>query len=164
MIWTVSKRSCRIQCVWLASLVLFAGSTFADPRGPNLPPVIEVFTSAKYPLINTAAKGFGSNLRGLEIIRYEVNGIQSVERDLSLNLPVEPQQSKQIALYRIHTLDEKTRSRMQASATGLAKAMQYGVERYPAVVFNSEAVVYGVADLTLAREQYRVWQTGRRPW
>ena len=84
----------RVQCVWLASLVLFAGSMFAGQRGPNLPPVIEVFTSAKRPLINTDAKRAGSNLQGLEITVYEVDGIQSVERGLSLNLPVEPQQSK----------------------------------------------------------------------
>ena len=100
---------------------------------------------------------------GLKITVHKIDGIQSVERDLSLNLPVEPQAAKQIALHRIENLDEQTRSSMHAAATALAKAMQYGVDRYPAVVFDGEAVVYGVTDLTVALEQYRAWQAGRRP-
>jgi integrating conjugative element protein (TIGR03757 family) len=163
MIWKVSKKSFRVQFVWLVTLVLFAEATFADQRELNPPHVIEVFTSAQYPVIETNATGSGSHLQGPVITLYEIDGIQSVERDLSLNLPVEPQQSKQVALQRIQNLDEQTRSRMHASATALAKAMQYGVDRYPAVVFDGEAVVYGVTDLTLAIEQYRAWRTGKRP-
>ena len=163
MILKVSKHSCCVQFVWLVSLVLFSGTTFANQRELNPPHLIEVFTSAKYPIVEPDAKRAGSHLRRLEITVYEIDGIQSVERDLSLNLPVEPQQSKQVALQRIQNLDEQTRSRMHASATALAKAMQYGVDRYPAVVFDGEAVVYGVTDLTLAFEQYRAWQAGRRP-
>jgi len=163
MILKVSKHSFCVQFVWLISLILVAGTTLADPHGLNPPRVIEVFTSVQYPVIETNATGSGTHLRGLEITLYEIDGIQSVERDLSLNLPVEPQQSKQIALQRIQNLDEQTRSRMQSVATALAKAMQYGIDRYPAVVFDGEAVVYGVTDLTLALEQYRAWRTGWRP-
>ena len=159
----VSKKSFRVQFVWLGALVLFAGTTFADPHGLNPPRVIEVFTSAQYPIVEPDAKRAGTHLRRVEITLYEIDGIQSVERDLSLNLPVEPQQSKQVALQRIQNLDVQTRLRMQSAATALAKAMQYGVDRYPAVVFDGEAVVYGVTDLTLAIEQYRAWRTGRRP-
>jgi len=159
----ISKHSFCVQFVWLVPLILFAGTTFANQREPNPSHLIEVFTSAQYPVIETNAAGSSSHLQGLEITVYEIDGIQSVEHDLSLNLPVEPQQSKQIALRRIRNLDEQTRSKMHASAIALAKAMQYGVDRYPAVVFDGEAVVYGVTDLTVAIEQYRAWQTGSRP-
>ena len=163
MIWKVSKHSIRVQFVWLVSLILFAGATFANQRGLNPPPVIEVFTSANHPIVGSDAKRAGSDLQEPEVTVYEIDGIQSAERDLSLNLPAEPQQSKQLALHRIRSLDEQTRSRMQSAATALAKAMQYGIDRYPAVVFDGKAVVYGVNDLTVAREQYRAWQTGGRP-
>ena len=163
MIWKVSKHSFSVQFVWLVSLVLFADATFADPRGLNPSPVIEVFTSAQYPIVETDATGSGSHLRGPEITVYEIEGIQSAERDLSINLPVDPQQSKQIALQRIQSLDAQTRSRMQLAAQGLAKAMQYGLDRFPAIVFDGQAVVYGVTDLDVTLEQYRVWQTERRP-
>ena len=144
-------------------MVLFVDAVFADPQGPNLLPFIEVFTSDKHPIIDTDANGAGDRLRGLTITVHKIDGIQSVERDLSLNLPVEPQAAKQIALHRIEALDERTRSSMHSAATALAKAMQYGLDRYPAVVFNGEVVVYGVTDLTVALEQYRAWQSGWRP-
>ena len=157
------KRSCRVQCVWLVSLVLLADTACADPRGPNPPPVIEVFTSAERPLIETDANDSGGDSQGLAITVYEIDGIQSLERELSLDLPVEPQPSKAMVLQRLQRLDAPTRARMHSAATGLAKALQYGVERYPAVVFDGEAVVYGLTDLNVALEQYRTWQTGRQP-
>ena len=163
MIWKLSKHSIRVQFVWLVSLILFAGTTLANQRGLNPPHVIEVFTSAKYPIVETDAKFASNNLRGSEITVYEIDGIQSVERVLSLNLPVESQQSKQIALQRIHNLDEQTRSRMQATATALARAMQYGIDRYPAIVFNGQAVVYGITDLQSALAHYQAWRTGVKP-
>ena len=159
----MSKRSCRGPCVWLVSLVLLADTACADPRGPNTPPVIEVFTSAERPLIKTDANDSGGASQGLAITVYEIDGIQSVERELSLDLPVEPQQSRQIVMQRIQNLDAPTRARMHSAATGLAKALQYGVERYPAVVFDGEAVVYGLTDLNIALEQYQIWKTGRQP-
>jgi len=163
MIWKLSKHSCRIQFVCLVPLVLFVDTTFADPRGLNPLPVIEVFTSAQYPLVKTDTKRVGSDLQGLKITVYGIDGIQSVERDLSLNLLVEPQQSKQIALRRIQNLDEQTRSRMQLAAQGLAKAMQYGVDRFPAIVFDGQAVVYGVIELQVALVHYESWLTGLKP-
>ena len=156
MIWKVSKHSFRVQLVWLVFLVFLADTTFAGQSGLTPPCVIEVFTSAKLPIVKPA----GSNLQGSEITVYEIDGIQSVERDLSLNLPVEPQQSKQISSQRIQNLDEQTRSRMQASATALTRAMQYGVNRYPAIVFDGQAVVYGVTDLEAAFAHYQMWRSG----
>ena len=163
MILKVSKHGFYVQFVWLVSLVLFAGTTFANQREPNPPHVIEVFTSAQYPVVEIDATGSGSHLQGPVITVYEIDGIQSVERELSLNLPVEPQPSKQIALQRIQNLDEQTRSRMQASATALAKAMQYGIDRFPAIVFDGQAVVYGVTDLQVALAHHESWRTELRP-
>ena len=52
---------------------------------------------------------------------------------------------------------------MQRAAMGLAKAVQYGVDRYPAIVFDGQMVVYGVTDLEAALQYYRAWRTGRQP-
>ena len=159
MMWKISEHSFRVQLVWLVFLVLLADTTFAGQSGLTPPRVIEVFTSAKLPIVKPA----GGNLQGSEITVYEIDGIQSVEHNLSLNLPVEPQQSKAIALQRIQALDDQARARMQHSAIGLAKAMQYGVDRYPAVVFDGQAVVYGTTDLQAARVHYQAWRTEVKP-
>jgi integrating conjugative element protein (TIGR03757 family) len=158
----VSKLSCQVPLAWLISLVLLSGTTFADQQGSNQPAVIEVFTSGEYSIIQTNAKGSGSTLRVREIIIYEVDGIQSIEQDLSHNLPAEPQRSKEIALQRLQKLDAQARTNLQLAATALAKAMLYGIHGYPAIVFDGEAVVYGVTDVSFAVERYRAWQTGKR--
>ena len=41
---------------------------------------------------------------------------------------------------------------------GVLKAMTYGIDRYPAMVFDhGAAVIYGVTDLNEALEAYRQW-------
>ncbi len=128
----------------------------ADQHQQNQPHVIEAFTSVKYPIVDT--RGIGNKSRGLEITVYEIDGIESMERDLSIDLPADPEKSKRIALHRIQHLDDQTRTKMQMAAQGLAKAMQYGVDRYPAIVFDGQAVVYGVTDVQIALAHYRTWR------
>ena len=53
-----------------------------------------------------------------------------------------------------------SQNQLEHSATSLSKALHYGVEKYPAIVFDGELVVYGLTDLTLALTQYRRWQSG----
>ncbi|MEA2093693.1 MAG: DUF1525 domain-containing protein [Pseudomonadota bacterium] len=43
---------------------------------------------------------------------------------------------------------------------GLARALQYGIDRYPAIVFDGQLVVYGVTELGQALHQYYHWQGG----
>ena len=74
-----------------------------------------------------------------------------------------PDQSKQIALQRIQQLDEREMPAIQDAAVGLAKAMQTGVDRTPAILFDGEAVVYGLTDLGVALDHYRTWRSGARP-
>ena len=163
MIWKVSTRSFRIQFLCLVSLALFADNTFAGQAGSHLPLVVEVFVSDKHTIIGADIAAPDSNSRQPVIVVYKINAIQSIERDLSANLPVEPQQSKEIVLHRIQRLGEQTRSRMQSAAMGLAKAMQYGIDRYPAIVFDSQAVVYGVTDLKAALGFHQAWRAGVKP-
>jgi integrating conjugative element protein (TIGR03757 family) len=66
-------------------------------------------------------------------------------------------------LQRFQQLNEKDRTRMKQAAIGLAKAVQYGVDRYPAMVFDGGAVIYGVTDIHQALLRYRQWREGRRP-
>ncbi|WP_268745429.1 TIGR03757 family integrating conjugative element protein [Methylomarinum vadi] len=75
-----------------------------------------------------------------------------------MDMPADPAQSKRIALDRIQHMDDQSKTKMQMAAQGLAKAMQYGVDRYPAIVFDGQAVVYGVTDVQSALAHYRVWR------
>ena len=101
--------------------------------------------------------------QNIDVQIYELDGIQRFEAQLSNNLPKAPKQSKQIALQRIQQLNEQTTTAIQNAAVGLVKAMQYGIDRYPAIVFGGEVVVYGLTDPNAALDHYRTWRTGVRP-
>ncbi|HDH16924.1 MAG TPA: TIGR03757 family integrating conjugative element protein [Gammaproteobacteria bacterium] len=116
---------------------------------------IEVFTTTDLPFVEHGEED-GQD-RGINLQVYHLDGIQLVEAELSKNLSADPAQSEQILLQRIQDMDEKTNARMQRSANGIAKAMQYGIDRYPAIVFDSQSVIYGVTDLETAFEQYQSW-------
>jgi integrating conjugative element protein (TIGR03757 family) len=156
MIWKASKHRSRISLVCLVSVLLYSGATLADQHQQNQPHAIEAFTSVKHPFVG--ARDIGNKSRGLDITIYEIDGIESMEQDLSIDMSADPEKSKRIALYRIQHMDDQTKTKMQMAAQGLAKAMQYGVDRYPAIVFDGQAVVYGITDVQTALAHYRTWR------
>ncbi|MCP4994626.1 MAG: TIGR03757 family integrating conjugative element protein [Gammaproteobacteria bacterium] len=101
--------------------------------------------------------------QNLDLHVYKLGSIQRFETQLSNNLPTDPNQSKQIALQYIQQLDEQTTASIQNAAVGLAKAMQYGIDRYPAIVFDGAVVVYGLTDLSAAADHYQTWQEKNQP-
>ncbi len=101
--------------------------------------------------------------QNIEVQIYDLDGIQRYEAQLSNNLPTDPNQSKHIALQRIQQLDESATSAIQNAAVGLAKTMQYGIDRYPAIVFGGGVVVYGLTDLSTALDYYQTWQEKSLP-
>ena len=139
-------------------LALFAGVVQAGQPVKVHPQLVELFTTADSPI--TGEEGIKKQaLRGeIEFHVYELDGIRRTEEKLSEGLPADPEQSKRVVLQRFQQLSEEDRTRMQRAATGLAKAMQYGVDRYPAIVFDGQAVVYGVTDVQSALAYYRVWR------
>jgi integrating conjugative element protein (TIGR03757 family) len=45
---------------------------------------------------------------------------------------------------------------------GVTRAWSLGLEKYPAVVFDDQYVVYGTTDVTLAEQRLKAWQEGQR--
>ncbi len=113
-------------------------------------PLVEVFTTSDLPIF--------SDLKANRVELYEIDGIKRFEAQLSRGLPSEGDAARRQAIERVAQVDERRMQQVQRSATGLSKAMQYGIDRYPAVVFDEEAVVYGVTDLAEALHRYRQWQ------
>ncbi len=145
----------------LASVIGFCRAHAASANQQAI--LVEVFTTADRYLqweLEAETKAVDQNI---DIHLYELDDIQQFETLLSSNLPADPDLSKQIATQRIQQLDEQTMAAVQNAAVGVAKAMQYGVDCYPAIVFDSEVVVYGLTDLSSALDHYRTWRAGARP-
>ena len=133
----------------IAILYLGSGSALADESL-----TIEVFTASGIPIAKDFKAGYNSGTAYV----YEIDGIKRIEAKLSEGLPADAGRSKRVVLQRFQQLREEDHARMQHAAMGLAKAMQYGVDRYPAIVFDGQAVVYGVTDVQSALTHYRAWR------
>jgi len=138
----------------LVGLALFGPLAFSVPAWAGDALVIEVFTTSEQPVVGAEHK----RARTATITSYAVDGLERFELELSEGLPADPDTAKAAALRRIQRLDDARMAPAKDAAFGLAKAVQYGVDRYPAIVFDGRAVVYGVTDLVQALDRYESWQ------
>ena len=141
----------------LVALTLFGPLLFSAALQAGEPLTLEVFTAAEFPVSGQDDR----RLRGAAITVYAVDGLEQFESTLSQNLPADADVAKVEALRRIGQLDDARMAPAKDAAIGLAKAMQYGVDRYPAIVVNGTAVVYGVTDLVDAAARYEAWRSGQ---
>jgi len=144
-------------------LVILVGNVVQAARIEAVTPqVIEVFTSSDLPITGGAVISPVPGRPTSDLQIYELDGIQSIEAKLSKDLTADPEQSKRVVLQRFQQLHEEDREQMQRAAMGLAKAVQYGIDRYPAIVFDGEVAIYGVTDIDEALHRYQQWQAGRK--
>ena len=91
---------------------------------------------------------------------YNIERIAHLQQALSKDLPSDPEKAKQLVLARFQRIDTQLSHELENAANGLVQAMQYGIDRYPAIVFDGKAVVYGITDIRAASQVYRQWQAG----
>ena len=138
----------------LVSLVLMGPLVFSGAVVAGESLGVEVFTAAGFPISGKA----DPRLRTATVTVYAIDGLDQFESALSEDLPPDADAAKAEALRRIGQLNEVRMAPAKHAALGLAKAVQYGVDRYPAIVFNGTAVVYGVTDLVEAVQRYAAWR------
>ncbi len=143
-------------------MLFVSNVTQAAQRVVVHPYLVEIFTTAELPVSGEVAIDRQPDYRESELHVYELDGIQRMEGKLSKGLTADPEKSKRIVLQRFQQLEEEARVQMQRTAMGLAKAVQYGVDRYPAIVFDGEVVIYGVTDIREALHRYQQWREGRK--
>ena len=144
--------------IFLFAVLILAGNAKAESAVLAQPRLIEVFTSSQYLVIGRLGQQAG---KGVAFHYYTIDGIHQIESNLSQDLSADPEAAKSLALKHIDHLSEDAMSRLQQSATGLAKTLQYGIDRYPAIVFDGAAVVYGVTDIHTALRHYQQWREGQ---
>lgn len=121
----------------------FSGIAIADEEFRS----IEVFTDSRTPV--------RSNYASATV--YKVDRIDRLQQVLSEGLPSDPETAKQAVLHRFQSIDTQISSELENAAKGLVQAMQYGIDRYPAIVFDGKVVVYGVTDIQAATRIYEQW-------
>lgn len=152
--------------LWMCCLrvpVLLLGTltdpTWADQAaGAQEPRLIEVITDRAHPVT-----GVESRSDRLNVQVFDLDAPARLEAQLSEGLPNDPTTAARLARQRLEHLGRQRLATQFASAyAGLLKALAYGIERYPAVVFDGgDSVVYGVTDLDQALGYYRHWRSLR---
>lgn len=129
-------------------LIVLAGLFCTPAAARDAPVVMEVFTDAQFPVVSTTSPA----------TIYVLDGIARLQQDLSRDLPKDLTQAKALVMTRLQPLDSHASAKLENAATGLLRAHEYGLDRYPAVVFDGQAIVYGVIDLDVARGHYQQWR------
>lgn len=145
------------RSLYLLGLALPLASIAAQP-----PSQIDVFTDAAHPIENVAAvkQALGEKAT---VRTFHIDAQARLNETLSKNLPADRDKAKAIALERIQALNHtRLRQALTESFDGLMLAQRYGIDRYPAIVFDGgKRVVYGVVDLREALRLYRQSATRR---
>ena len=138
---------------WVGLVLLTAANLPSASAGLETLRLIEVFTDAQHTI-----QEFRHPVSSLPEVRiYMLDHLHRLESRLSEGLPTDPGLARELAFDRIQKIHETDRARLQQAAVGLARAAHYGIDRYPAMVFNGHAVVYGLTNLEAAWAHYRHW-------
>lgn len=141
-------QGCVITAFLVGVLVLILILAAVKPVRAREAPRIEVFVTEEF-LPLAAAQG---------ATVYVIDGLSRIEAGLSRELPGDPEAAKALVLERFARMEAGSGPQLENAAQGLARAMHYGIDRYPAIVFDGQAVVYGLPDIDAARRLYRKWQ------
>lgn len=141
----------------LFSMPTFAGSeTAADAERTT----VDVFVTSAQAVALPAEDSLDQD--GLIIAIHTLDGIARFNAELSVGLDRDPTIAKQQVLRRFKTVNKKQREALQQSAEAVALALQLGLQRYPAIVFDSHWVVYGVLNVQAAIDMYWARRQGQR--
>jgi len=154
----------RLGFLLLSALLTLGAAAAPRAAPPDGGAWVEVFTTTHHAGTGQKTVGLDASLDVMTDLQlYELDGIQRITAELSEGLPANRDDAQRLVLHRLQGLDDPTQARLKRAATGLARALQYGIDRYPAVVFNGKGVVYGVSDLQVALNHYRTWRSGGNP-
>jgi integrating conjugative element protein (TIGR03757 family) len=119
-------------------------------------PFIEVIHSDAYPVTGIQAL----KRQGMAIKLYNLDDGKRLVSQLATNLPHNQDAAKKTLQQRFKKMgNQAVKGQFIRAYQGVIVGTQYGVTRYPAVIFDhGRAVVYGITDLPQALTLYRQWQ------
>ena len=147
-----------VQAAALKALFPLLLSALSAPAQSSERPTLEVFTTSDRPIAITEYPRQSAPA----VTVYQLDGLEHFETYLSQQLPHEPKAAEAEALQRLQHIDPLRLQSAKDAARGLTLANAYGIHRVPAIVFDEQAVVYGVADVEIATAHYRRWHEAAR--
>lgn len=121
----------------LSSLCLITALTWCSTAAAG----VEVFTIAGEPAINVPG----------DAVVVELDAPARLDAQISRDLPADPERAERVLRSRMNDSEwQATFNRYAELYTGVARAWMLGIEKVPAVVVDSQHVVYGEPDVQAA--------------
>ena len=95
---------------------------------------------------------------GLTVTLYDLSAPKHIEQELSAGLSTNPEAAAKVASQFIQANQEALAQRLMMAYQSHTKAMDYGLTHYPALVFNGQAIIYGVTDVLDGLNRFQTWQ------
>jgi len=124
---------------------------------------IEVVFNDQTPVSNASLMQSSLQAQGVTVALYNLDAPATVRNTLSQGLPANVELAKKILLQRLNQDGSAAlNARYQTAYQALTQSLEYGLDRFPAIIFNhGQAVVYGVTDLAVALQMFQNWQANQ---
>jgi len=120
---------------------------------------IVAITSNQRPIQSVDWRSASSSENNLEITILNLDAVQSLHAQLSQGLPNDETLARTVVQQKIADIGRsKLEDELRTAYLPLGAMMAYGLDRYPVIIFDQQAVIYGVTDLAQAINQYRQWR------
>jgi len=140
--------------------IMASGSTAVKAEAlPEQSIVVQAFTDSRhYPLSHT-------DLPDVKVTVYDLATpkLAMAKVNAALKLPANPALAKALAKDYLQAHETELGQQLLPSYAGLSQAVNLGLNQYPALVFNSQAVIIGVTDIQQGLVIYQQWLQGQQP-
>jgi integrating conjugative element protein (TIGR03757 family) len=147
--------------IWLVTVaILVSGSAVVNAEAlPEQPITVLAFTDSRhYPLNHT-------DLPDVKVTVYDLAApkLAMAKVNAALQLPANPALATQLAKDYLKAHEAELGQQLLPTYAGLSQAVNLGLNQYPALVFNHQAVIIGVTDIQQGLAIYQQWLQGQQP-
>lgn len=143
----------------ISTAIAIVALTTLKARADDLPQSIVAITSNQRPIQSVDWTSASSSENNPEITILNLDAVQSLHDQLSKGLPNDETLARTMVQQKIADIGRsKLEDELRTAYLPLGTMMAYGLNRYPVIIFDQQAVIYGVTDLAQAIDQYRQWR------
>ena len=146
------------KSVVVSAAIVFVTLTILEVSSDDLPRSIVAITSNQRPIDSVGWNRTSPSESNPGITILILDAVQSIQDQLSEGLPNDETLARALVQQKIAEIGRsKLEDELRTAYLPLGTMMAYGLDRYPVIIFDKQAVIYGMTDLSLAINRYRQW-------
>ena len=148
----------KLKIFVVSAAIVFVELTISSASADDLPQSIIAITSNQRPFQLADSHSASPSENNPEITILSLDAVQTIQEQLSEGLPNDETLARALVQQKIAEIGRsKLEDELRTAYLPLGTMMAYGLDRYPVIIFDKQAVIYGMTDLSLAINRYRQW-------